>query len=119
MPLEPSIHISVSPLSLGYRYAQDVESGCCQAFVFGVDIPYLEPDHQRAAPGAIGLPGDFQQALAEEEHQAGRVLGAEFTVDSQAQHVAVELVAPVQVYGAQQDAAAQDVHTTILAGWLW
>jgi hypothetical protein len=67
-------HLGQSPW-LGYWLAQDVDSGCCQAFVFGVNIPYLEPDHQRTVPGVIGLPGDFQQALAEEEHQPGAPWG--------------------------------------------
>ena len=79
------------------------------------DIPYLDPDHHRA-PGRAGrVPGDFEEPRAEEEHHPGIFPGAELPVDGQAQDVAVEATAAVQVAGAQEDPAAQNVHTTIPA----
>jgi len=41
--------------------------------------------------------------------------GPNSPVDGQAQHVAVEAAAPVQVAGPQQDPAAQNVHASIPA----
>jgi hypothetical protein len=61
------------------------------------------------------VPGDLEQARAEEEHHPGIVRRAELPVDGQAQHVAVEAAAAVQVAGPQQDPAAQNVHATISA----
>src|SRR3974390_3429247 len=93
----------------------DDAGGGGQPGVLGVDIAYLEPDHHRA-PGRAGrVPGDFEQPLAEEEHHAGVIRRAELPVDSQAQDVAVEAAAAVQVAGAEEDPAAQNVHATISA----
>ena len=65
-------------------------------------------------PGRAGrVPGDLEQPLAEEEHQPGIVRRAELPVDGQAEQVTVEAAAAVQVAGAQQDPAAQNVHATI------
>jgi len=84
--------------------------------VLGVNVPYLDPDHHHRAPGkAGGTPGDLEQSRAEEEHHAGIVRRAELPVDGQAQHIAVEAAAPVQIAGAQEDPAAQNVHATIPA----
>jgi hypothetical protein len=75
--------------------------------MLGADIADLDPDHHRA-PGRAGrVPGDLKQPLAEGEHQPGIVRRAELPVDGQAEQVAVEAAAAVQVAGAQQDPAAQ------------
>jgi serine phosphatase RsbU (regulator of sigma subunit)/integral membrane sensor domain MASE1 len=50
---------------------------------------------------------------AQGEDQPTIVRRAELPVDGQAQRVAVEAAAPVQVGGPQQDPAAQNVHVTI------
>jgi uncharacterized protein YciI len=103
------------PPRLFDRLAQDPGPGRGQAAVLGADVPYLQPDHDRA-PGRPGsVPGHLEQSLAEEEHHAGIVGWPELAVHRQAQHVAVEPPAPVQVSGTQQDAAAQDLHTEILS----
>jgi len=86
-----------------------------QPGVPGVDIPYLDPDHHRV-PGRAGrVPGDLEQARAGEEHHPGIVWRAELPVDGQAQYVAVEAAAAVQVTGPQQDPPAQNFHATISA----
>ena len=64
------------------------------------------------------MPGDFEQSLAEEEHHSGIVRRAELPVDGQAQDVVVEVAAALQVAGAQEDPAAQNVHATISASRL-
>jgi hypothetical protein len=51
---------------------------------------------------------------AEEEHHPRIGRGSELPVDRQAQHVAVETPALIEVGGPQQDSAAQDLHATIL-----
>ena len=80
-----------------------------------VDIAYLDPDHNRA-PGRAGrVPGDFEHSRAGEEHHSGIVRRAELPVDGQAQDVAVEAAAAVQVAGAQEDPAAENVHATIFS----
>jgi hypothetical protein len=60
-------------------------------------------------------PGDLEQPLPEEEHQPGIVRWPELPVDGQAEQVTVEAPAAVQVAGAQQDPAAQNVHAAISA----
>jgi len=75
----------------------------------------LDPDHHRA-PGRPGrVPGDLEQPLAEVEHQPGILRRPELAVDGQAEQVAVEAAAAVQVARAQHDPAAQNVHATIPA----
>ena len=107
-------HLDQAP-GLDCGFPDDRDSGCGQPGVLGVDIPYLDPDHHRA-PGRAGrVPGDFEQPRAEEEHHAGIVRRAELPVDGQAQDVAVEAAAAVQVARAQEDPAAQNVHATIPA----
>ena len=68
-----------------------------------------------ARVGLVRVPGDLEQPLAEEEHHPGIVGGTELPVDGQAQQVAVEAAAAVQVAGPQQDPAAQNVHASISA----
>ena len=82
------------------------DPGCGQPGMLGADIPDLDPDHHRMPGRASCMPGDLEQPLAEEEHQPGIVRWTELPVDGQAQDVAVEAVAAVQVAGAQQDPAA-------------
>ena len=107
-------HLGQAP-GLGGRLPDDRDSGRGQPGVLGVDIPHLDPDHHRA-PGRAGrVPGDLEQPLAEEEHHPGIVRRTELPVDGQAQQVAVEAAAAVQVAGPQQDPAAQNVHATISA----
>jgi hypothetical protein len=61
------------------------------------------------------VPGDLKQSRPEEEHHTGIVWGAELPADGQAEDVAVEAAAAVQVAGADENPAAQNVHTTIPA----
>jgi hypothetical protein len=81
--------------------------------MFLADIPYLDPDHHRAPWSISRVPGDLKQSLAEEEHHPRMVWRAELPVDGQTQHVAVEAETAVQVAGADEDPAAQNVHATI------
>ena len=64
---------------------------------------------------AAAVPGDLKQAGAKEEHHPGIVRRAKLAVDGQAQYVAVEAAAAVQVAGPHQDPAAQNVHAAISA----
>jgi hypothetical protein len=51
-------------------------------------------------PGRAGrVPGDLEQARAEEEHHSGIAGRGELPVDGQAQYVAVEAAAAVQSLG--------------------
>ena len=59
------------------------------------------------------MPGDLEESRAGEEHHAGIAWRAEFPVDGQAQDVAVETAAAVQIAGPQQYPAAQHVHAAI------
>jgi hypothetical protein len=107
-------HLDQAPW-LRYRLAYDRDSGGGQPGVLGMNVADLDPDHHRA-PGRPGrVPGDLEQPLAEVEHQPGIVRRAEFPVDGQAEKVTVEAAAAVQVAGAQQNPAAQNVHATIPA----
>src|SRR5690348_11819354 len=108
------VHLGQAP-RLGGRLPYDRASGRGQPGVLGVHIADLDPDHHRA-PGRPGrVAGDLEQSLAEEEHQPGIVRRAELPVDGQAEQVAVEAAAAVQIAGAQQDPAAQNIHATIPA----
>jgi hypothetical protein len=60
--------------------------------------------------------GHFQKSRAEKEHHPALSRGSELAADRQTQHVPVEMLTSVQVSGSQQNAAAQYVHATILAG---
>ncbi len=62
-------HLSQSP-RLGYWLTQDVNAGGCQPRVLGLDIPYLEPDHQRVPGSADGAAGDLQKTCAKKEDHA-------------------------------------------------
>jgi hypothetical protein len=62
------------------------------------------------------VPGDLEQSLTEEENGPGMVRRAELPADGRAQDVAVEAKAAVQVAGAHEDPAAQNVHTAISRG---
>ena len=98
-----------------WRAPDDGDSGRGQPGVPGVDVPYLDPDHHRLSGRTGPVPGDSGQSRAEEEHHPRIVRWAELPVDRQAQDVAVEAAAAVQVAGPQQDPAAQNVHATISA----
>ena len=108
------LHLDQAP-RLGCRFPHDRDSGRGQPGVLGVNIADLDPDHHRVPGRAGSVPGDLEQPLPEEEHQPGIIRQAELPVDGQAQHIAVEAAAAVQVTRAQQDPAAQNVHTTISA----
>jgi hypothetical protein len=108
------IHISVNPRAL-LRAPDDGDSGRGQPGLPGVDIPHLNPDHHRV-PGRAGrVPGYLEQARAKEEHHPGIVWRVELAEDGQAQDIAAEPAAAVQVAGPQQDPAAQNIHATISA----
>ena len=64
--------------------------------------------------GPAGCPETPGSPLAGEEHQPGVARRAELPVDGQAEQVTVEAAA-VQIVGAQQNPAAQDVYSTIPA----
>jgi uncharacterized protein (DUF302 family) len=105
-------HLGQAP-GLGHRLPDDRNLGRGQPGVLGADVPDLDPDHHRALSRAIRMPGDLEEPLAEEEDHAGIFWRAELPVDRQAQDVAVETAAAVQVAGPHQDPAAQNVHATI------
>jgi hypothetical protein len=107
-------HLDQAP-GLRYWLPHDRDSGRGQPGMLGADIADLDPDHHRA-PGRAGrVPGDLKQPLAEVEHQPWIVWRAELPADGQAEQVTVEAAAAVQVAGAQQEPAAQNVHVTISA----
>jgi len=107
-------HLRKSP-RLGYRLAQDRNAGREQPSVFGVDVTNLQPDHHRVSGGLIGVPGDFQEATTEEEHNAGIVARAELPIYRQAEDLAIELSASAQVGRPHEDPAGQHLHGSILA----
>jgi hypothetical protein len=103
MPSGSWIHISIKPQSSVAGAPDDGDTGRGQPGVLGVDIPYLHPDHHRVPSRAGRVPGDLEQARAEEEHHPGIVRRAELPVDGQAQYVAVGAAAVAQVAGPHQD----------------
>jgi len=88
----------------------DGDSGRGQPGVLGVDIPDLDPDHHRVPCRDGRMPGHLEHARTEEEHHPGIIRRAELPVDGQAQRVAVEAAAAVQVAGPQQDPAAAELN---------
>jgi hypothetical protein len=108
-------HLDQSP-GLCYGLPEDTNSCRNQPVVLCVNITYLKPDHHRVPGRADRAAGDLEESRAEKEHHPGICRRAELPVDRQAQYVTVETTASVQVGGAQQDPAAQNVHGTILAG---
>src|SRR5580693_6787214 len=105
-------HLDQSP-GLGHGFPDDRNSGRSQPGMLLADIPRLDPDHHRLPCRASRVPGDLKQSLAEEEHHPRMIRRAELPVDSQTQHVAVEAETTVQVAGAHEDPAAQNVHAPI------
>jgi hypothetical protein len=107
-------HLDQAP---GLHRGLSENSNSCRSkpLMLCVNIPYLEPDHDRVPRRAAPAAGDLEQSRAQEEHHPWICRRAELPVDRQAQYVAVETTASVQVGGAQQDPAAQNVHRTILA----
>ena len=102
-------HLDQSP-GLGQGFPGDRYSCRGQPGMLLAYIPYLDPDQHRLPRSTSRVPGDLKQSLAEEEHHARMVGRAELPVDGQTQHVAVEAEAAVQVAGAHEDPAAQNVH---------
>src|SRR5580704_4891689 len=103
------------PPGLHRGLAQDTNAGRSQPLVLGTNVPHLKPDHHRTSERSSAAAGDLEQSRAEEEHHP-RILGrAELPVHRQAQYVAVETTAPARVGRPQQDPAAQNLHTAILA----
>ena len=111
-------HLRQAP-ELGGRFPDNRNAGRGQPGVLGAYVPYLDPDHHRV-PGRAGtVPGDLKQSRAEEEHDTRILRRAELPVDGQAQYIAVEAAAAIQVAGPHQDPAAKNVHATISAlPWL-
>jgi hypothetical protein len=105
-------HLDQSP-GLSRRLPDDLYSGRRQPGMLLADIPHLDPDRQRAPWHAGCVSGELEQSLAEKEIHPRMVLKAIFRVDGQAQDVAVEAEAAVQVAGAHEDPAAKNVLATI------
>jgi hypothetical protein len=103
MPSGSSIHISTSPQAsvTGSRMTGTpaVASRACSSRTFRTWMQIISERHRRA--GCVS--GDLEQSLAEEENHPGMVRRAELPVDGQAQDVAVEAEAAVQVAGEHED----------------
>jgi hypothetical protein len=86
-------------------------SRACPAWTSGTWIQIITecPAGSAGCPETPGNPG------LRKDTTPGIVRRAELAVDGQAQHVAVEAAAAVEVAGPQEDPAAQDVHATISA----
>src|SRR5215204_5291208 len=80
----------------------------------GVNVPNLKPDGKPAPRRFVGLPGDLEKPLPEEEHQTGVVGRPEFAVDRQPEGVAVETATTVRIHRSQEDPTAEDFHACIL-----
>jgi hypothetical protein len=106
-------HLNQTP-RLGAWLLDHADAGRGQPLMLSVDIPDLDPDHQRRSRRPGGTPGHLKKARAQEEHQPWAGRGAELTVNRQAEHVTVEPVASVKVRRAHKDPATQDVHRKIL-----
>ena len=78
-------------------------------------LPYLKPDHHPMPAGADPAPGDLEQSLAGERTHTRIVWWAKLLIDRQAEDVAVEAAAAVQVARAQEDPVAENIHATIPA----
>ena len=116
MPSRSWIHISVRPqgFAAGSRMTGTpaAASRACPVRTFRTRIQIIT-GHSAGRAGTV--PGYLGQSRAGEEHHAGILRGAELPVDGQAEYIAVEATAAVQVAGPQQDPAAQNVHATISA----
>src|SRR4249920_1917699 len=115
MPSGSWIHISVKPQGsvAGPRTigTPAAASRACSAWTSRTCIQIIteRPGGPAVCPETSSNPGPRKKTTP---GIAGR---AELPVDGQAQHVAVEAAAAVQVAGPQQDPAAQNVHATISA----
>jgi hypothetical protein len=76
-----------------------------QSQELGLYVPDLQPQHQRGWFTGVAAAGHLEQPVAQEEHQAAVLFGAELAGDGQPQHVAVEALGPGQVHGPQQHPA--------------
>ena len=115
MPSGSWIHISVKPQGsvAGPRMmgTAAAASRACSAWTSRTWIQIITE-----CPGGPAVcPETSSKSRAKEKHHPGIVWRAELPVDGQAQYVAVEAAAAVQVAGPQQDPAAQNVHATISA----
>ena len=107
-------HLDQSP-GLGRWPSQNAHAGRSQPLCLSANIPDLKPEHQRASRRAANTPGHLQESRAQEEHHPRIIHRSELPVNRKTQHVAVEMAAPPEVGGAQQNPAAQYVHAAILA----
>lgn len=69
----------------------------------------------RRPAGPTERPDTSRSPGTEKEHNPRISRPAELAIDSQTQHIAIETKASIEVCGAQQNPAAQDVHVPILA----
>lgn len=106
-------HLVEAP-HLPLRFAHDAHAGGHETVMLGADVADLEPQRDRLTRRCGRPSADLEQAVAEEEHQPGGVRVAELPVDGQAQHVPVEPLAAGRVGGAEQDAAAEDLHAPMI-----
>jgi len=60
----------------------------------------------------FGLPGDLQEAAAEEEHQPGIDRVAELAIHRKPEQVPIEPARTIQLDRAQQDTAGEYVHNS-------
>ena len=113
MPSGSSIHISTSPQGsvTGSRMTGTpaIASRACSA---RTSRTWIQITSER--PGAPdALPETSSNPWPRKKTIPGMARRAELPVDGQAQDVAVEAEAAVQVAGAQEDPAAENVHATI------
>ncbi len=78
------------------------------------DIPHVQPERQTHR-WRLGLTGDLQQPVSQEEDEPRSLRWAELPVHGEAEDVAVERLGPRRIRRSQQDAAAQHLHAGILA----
>ena len=97
------------------RLLDNRDSSRSQPDMPGMDIPDLDRDQHRAPGGPTACPETSSSPWPRKNTSLGSCRPAELPVDGQAEQVTVEAAAAVQVAGAQQDPAAQDVHATIPA----
>jgi AcrR family transcriptional regulator len=83
--------------------------------VLCVHVPDLQPESDPLSRRDRRTAADLQKAVAQEEHQSGRVGVTELAVDGETERVSVEPLAASGVCGAQKDAAAENLHEPHLA----
>lgn len=85
------------------RCAEDSHARCQQAMVLLAHVADLQPQRRGWAGALGGSAGDFEEAAAEEEHQAGVGRVPELPVDRQAEGVPVEPTAPLGAAGRSKN----------------